>query len=310
MALFVSVFKLIAPIFIIVSLGAFLRYRGMLTDRFVTTASQLVFQTAMPALIFLKISNAPLHELTNLTLMWVSLSVFATYSLGLMFMSRYYPAHQAVFIQAGFRSNFGIIGLSIAWLLWGTIGLSKAALLLAVVSPLYNVSSIIIFNYYNSQASGPGYWESFVKTPLLWGALLGIVFAYYSWEVPPVAEQTLQHISALALPLALIGIGATCTKETIRSLSRIHAVVCLLKLVIAPALAVSIGIAMGLTGMDLGIVFLLMATPTAVASFIVAQTFSTDAKLAGSLVVVTTILSSITLPIGIALLVHGGWLSV
>jgi predicted permease len=86
--------------------------------------------------------------------------------------------------------------------------------------------------------------------------------------------------------------------------------VCLLKLVIAPALAVSIGIAMGLTGMDLGILFLLMATPTAVASFIVAQTLSNDAKLAGSLVVMTTILSSITLPIGIALLVHGGWLSV
>ncbi len=309
MALFVSVFKLIVPIFILVLLGAFLRHRGMLTDRFVTTASQLVFQTALPALVFLKIANAPLHQLASLNLVWAALFSLAIYTVGLIILSRYYPPNQAVFIQAGFRSNFGIIGLSIAWLLWGNIGLSKAALLLAFVSPLYNVGSIVVFNYYNPQASGPSYWQSFIKIPMLWGALLGIVFAYYTWSISPVAEQTLQYLSALALPLALIGIGATCTKETLRSLSAVHAVVCGLKLILAPALAVGIGLLIGLSGLDLGILFLLMATPTAVASFIVAQTLSGDAKLAGSLVVMTTVLSSITLPIGIALLVYGGWVT-
>lgn len=309
MALFVLVFKLIAPIFIIVFLGAFLRYRGMLTDRFVTTASQLTFQTALPALIFLKIAKAPLHELATFNLIWAALMALAVYSLGLVLLSRHYRPNQAVFIQAGFRSNFGIIGLSIAWLLWGNIGLSQAALLLAFISPLYNVGSIVVFNYYNPQANGPSYWQSFVKTPMLWGALLGITFAYYDWGISPVAEQTLQYLGALALPLALIGIGATCTKETILSLSWVHAVVCGLKLIVAPALAVGIGLALGLSGLDLGVLFLLMATPTAVASFIVAQSLNGDIKLASSLVVMTTILSSITLPIGITLLVYGGWIS-
>lgn len=309
MALFVSVFKLIVPIFILVLLGALLRYRGMLTDRFVSTASHLVFQTALPALVFLKIANAPLHQLASLTLVWAALVSLAIYTVGLIIISRYYPPNQAVFIQAGFRSNFGIIGLSIAWLLWGNPGLSKAALLLAFISPLYNVGSIVVFNYYNPQANGPSYWQSFVKTPMLWAALLGIAFAYYNWGISPVAEQTLQYLGALALPLALIGIGATCTKETILSLSWVHGVVCGLKLIVAPALAVGIGIALGLSGLDLGVLFLLMATPTAVASFIVAQSLNGDTKLASSLVVMTTILSSITMPIGITLLVYGGWIT-
>ena len=50
-------FSVTGPIFVILVLGVWLRRRGMLTDAFVEAGSRLVFNVALPALLFISIST-------------------------------------------------------------------------------------------------------------------------------------------------------------------------------------------------------------------------------------------------------------
>ena len=54
---FLFSFNNVAPIFIIIFLGSFLKKKGIINDGFANAASKLVFTTALPALIFSSISK-------------------------------------------------------------------------------------------------------------------------------------------------------------------------------------------------------------------------------------------------------------
>ena len=58
-------FSVTGPIFVILALGAWLRRVGMLTDGFIEAGSKLVFNVALPALLFISISRTQLSAAAN-----------------------------------------------------------------------------------------------------------------------------------------------------------------------------------------------------------------------------------------------------
>ncbi len=73
---------------------------------------------------------------------------------------------------------------------------------------------------------------------------------------------------------------------------------------VAPLIATLAGYFIGYTGMDLAIVFILFACPTAIVSYILADTMTQHGELAGNIVIMTTLASSITIPIGLMILTY------
>ena len=69
-----------------------------------------------------------------------------------------------------------------------------------------------------------------------------------------------------------------------------------LRLLVAPAIAIGIGQLIGLQGQDLQVLVLQGAMPTAVNTFIWVTEFGGDADLVARAIVLSTLLSSITLP--------------
>ena len=67
-------------------------------------------------------------------------------------------------------------------------------------------------------------------------------------------------------------------------------------------IATTIGYYFGYSGIDLGIIFILFACPTAIVSFILADAMTPHGKIAGNIVLMTTLVSSITIPIGLMIL--------
>ena len=70
------------------------------------------------------------------------------------------------------------------------------------------------------------------------------------------------------------------------------AAVCLGRLVIFPAIALTLAYRLGFRGVDFVALLALFASPTAVSSFTMAQQMGGDAELAGNIVVVTSLLCS------------------
>ena len=57
--------NIVAPVFLIVFLGALLRLRHQINDEFSNMASKIIFNVALPVLIFLKLSAVNMVELLN-----------------------------------------------------------------------------------------------------------------------------------------------------------------------------------------------------------------------------------------------------
>jgi predicted permease len=79
-----------------------------------------------------------------------------------------------------------------------------------------------------------------------------------------------------------------------------------IKLIIAPIVGVGLGYLMGYSNMELGIILILFACPTAIVSYIYADAMTSHGEIAGNIVITTTLLSSITIPIGLMILNYLG----
>ncbi|MGE0036871.1 MAG: AEC family transporter, partial [Xanthobacteraceae bacterium] len=74
-----------------------------------------------------------------------------------------------------------------------------------------------------------------------------------------------------------------------------------LKLVLMPALAISLGLLFGVTGASLGVVACCSAVPAPPGSYVMARQMGGDAVLLAQILTVQTLLAIVTMPIAIAI---------
>lgn len=113
-------------------------------------------------------------------------------------------------IQAIYRSNFIIMGAPLIANLFNTDKIPLTALLLAVVVPFYNVSSVIILEIFRgNDISAKKIFSGIAHNPLLRSALLGLILSILHITLPTVIEKPISEIAKAASPLALIILGAS-----------------------------------------------------------------------------------------------------
>ena len=136
-----------------------------------------------------------------------------------------------------------------------------------------------------------------IENPLILAACGGIAWSYFSLPLPVVIERGLNIATGMTLPLALLSLRGESARV---SLNRLRGdLVCAgmamgTKLLWMPLLAYLLLHSLGVGGLDLQVGVLLSAAPTAMATFIMAQQMKGDAELAGSIVVMTTAMSSLS----------------
>ena len=302
---------LVAPVFLIVALGYFLKRIGIINENFVSVSSKIVFTISLPALIFLEISSIQLEEILNVgQITFVYAGTLITFGT-VWFIAGFFTKDgkdKASFIQGSFRGNFAIVGLAIIVNYYGIENLGKASLVLAFTIPLYNVLSVIALTVPLKEKERHYSKTLFeiVKNPLILAVVAAIPFSYFGISIPEVLHTTGSYLSALALPLALIGIGGFLNFSDITRESSLTVISTILKLIIFPAAMTFAAYLLGFYGIDLGIIFILFACPTAIASFIMAEAMGANSKLAGNILLLTTLASVITITLGLFILKENG----
>jgi predicted permease len=137
---------------------------------------------------------------------------------------------------------------------------------------------------------------------LIIASFAGIAWSFLAIPTPPVLERSLEIATGMTLPLALLAIGGGFSLDRLRGDLVTAGLAAGAKLLWMPLLAAGILAALGVSGSDLEIGVLVAGTPAATANYIMAQQLKGDAELAGTIVMLSTLLSSITYTVALMIL--------
>jgi len=299
---------IVTPVFLIIALGFILKKLKIISDNFVAVTSKFVFNVSLPALIFFNISEIDLSSTLNIKeIIFICVVIIATYLI-IWIISKYFikdGKNLGVFIQGSFRGNFAIVGFAVIDSLYGNISLGKASLILAFILPLYNILAVVALTVPIMEEKAINLKSTFIEiltNPLVLAVVFALPFSYYKIMLPPVIIKSGNYLSSIALPLALIGIGANLNVKEIKKASTFAFASSGVKLILLPIIATFLAYEFGFIGQELGIIFILFACPTAIVSFIMADAMGGNSKLAGNIVLITTLGSIFTITIGLYLL--------
>ena len=209
---------------------------------------------------------------------------------------------QGAFIQGSFRSNYIIIGYSVLYSIFGDLIISRMALLVIVVVPLYNVLGIWALSEDKEKSAIDNLKlvaKKVVTNPLIIGIVLGFIVAVLNISVPVIIESTVSKLGATGTPLGLLGIGGYLTFNGLKSSGK-AVVAVFFKIVLFPILIVIIALLLDYNYMDTTLLFILFGSPAAISSFIMANALGGDSEMAANIVIVSTAFSLLTFIIGLS----------
>ena len=292
MNLILTVLEIVTPVFALAAIGyVWMRMGFEYPIQFVTRMSMTF---AVPCLIFVALMRT---EIEPAALATRSLATCASYAMvvaaSYLFL-RVAGLDMRTYLAPLFGGNTGNLGLPLALFAFGDIGLGYAAVVFAIMA-------LISFTFGVWIVSGGGSVRRAFQEPLLWAAVLGLAFLSFGWETPRVLTNTLQLIGQMGIPLMLITLGVAIASLRVAQLggalgmSVVKAGICL------PG-AIGVGLYFDLPPVAFGVLVLQISTPVAVTSYMLAEKYGADSEAVAGLVVISTLLSVLLLPITLAFL--------
>ncbi len=292
-------FAVTGPILILLLLGIILRRISFLDEHFIQLGNKLVFNITLPIMLFFSVADQPMEEVLDTPL--VSFGVLATIgSVVLIWLTArpwVQPEKLGVFTQGAFRGNMAIIGLALTINAYGPEILSQAGIYVAVVTIAYNVLAVWLLG-----DKGDSHFLRILSNPLIIGIVAGFAVSLSGFTLPVFLVDSGSYLNAMTLPLALLCVGGSLSWQGFKSNHRDVVAAAIYKLLLIPALVVCVALVLGFKNQQLGILFLMMASPTAAASYVMAKQMTAYGQMAAEIVAVSTAISPITITAGLVIL--------
>jgi predicted permease len=270
-------------------------------EGFVKPANRLVYFVAIPAMIFREIAEAALADHFRLVLVAATLSPILIISLvGLATVRGIKLQRKQVgtFLQCSFHGNLGYIGLAVAFYFLGNDGLTRASILAGFVMLLQNFLAVVALSRFNSNPEQKTSILSLLRrillNPVIVSAMAGMAFSLSGLSLPVILDRSLKILSGMALPLALLVIGTSLSFAQMRQQLRMTLVIGVFKLMLLPALGLALFYFMGFDRVEYLPALILLASPTATVTYVMASEMAGDADLATAAISVTTLASAVT----------------
>ncbi|MBR2615900.1 MAG: AEC family transporter [Clostridia bacterium] len=316
----------ISPVILTVILGYFLKKTGLLPKEMVAPLNKLNFRVFLPAMLFLNIYNMESFQGQSYAYILLSavtvLLVFAV-SIPLTSLITERAERRGVLLQASFRSNNALIGVALAQSLCGDEGVRAAALLSAVVIPLFNVLAVLSLSLFQRDGARLDFKKlgrDILANPLIRGIALGLIcvlirsvlerigFGFRLGQITPLMS-VLKSLSSLATPLSLIVLGAQFEFSAVSEMKKELVFGTAMRTLIVPTLALGAAFLFfrdAFTAAQFAVLIAVFATPVAVSSVPMTQEMGGDVELAGQIVVWSTVASTATVFLSTLLLRMAG----
>jgi predicted permease len=289
---------LLVPDFSLIALGTLLMRWGKFEKGFWHGVERLVYFILFPALLFNSVAGARLDFSATAAMVMTGLAAIAVGALG--GIGGYWctddsrtssSAH-----QCAFRFN-SYIALALAARLAGEHGIALMAILVGVGVPLCNALAVLALARHSSH----GVAKELMRNPLLMATTAGLLFNLAGLTLPGVVAATLSRAGAASIAMGLIAVGAGLKLSGMAGTRVLLAWITTVKLVLVPLGAWLTARAFGLVGLQLQIVVLFAALPTASSAYILAQRMGGNGPAVALLISFGTLVSAATIPLWLAL---------
>ncbi len=290
------------PVFALMVLGWVLKRARFLNDEFIRVANRLVFNVALPCMLFLDIAGMDPSQLLDGRFVAYGFVVTLLSILGIWALTRLFLKDRAqvgAFVQGAYRSSAAILGAALITNIYGDAGYAPLMILASV--PLYNVFAVLILVL---EAGGGGKLDgarvkraalNVCKNPIILGILAGMPFALLGIPIPAMASKCASMLGSLATPLALLAIGAGFVWGDALQKAGPTVAASAIKLVVLPALFLPIAVRLGFRNEQLMAILIMLGSPSTPSGYIMAKQMGNDGVLANGIVVLTTLLAAVTI---------------
>lgn len=306
---FIFCLNAVIPGFMLIASGYAVRQIGWLDEHGTKQLNRLCFYLLLPLLIFKTAYTSGFSTSFDAQLLLLcTLCLLSIVGLMLLIAPKMADTRGkiGVMAQASFRSNAVMMGIPFAISLCGEEASGTIGVLVACIVPLYNILAVVIFSIYTDT---PGQKIDFVsviinvfKNPLIIMSIAGFVFYGFNIPLPLIIQRPVFDLGTAGSILAMVGVGAQLNfKNALRNI-KLTLVCAIAKLLILPVVGTIIGILLGMQGATLCSLFLILGTPNATGSPVMADVMGADGNLAAEMVVFTTGASVVTIFLGSFLL--------
>ncbi|HEX2553395.1 MAG TPA: AEC family transporter [Microvirga sp.] len=285
--MFSLVLSVVAPILITVALGfAWTRLGHRLDSKELTT---LVADVATPCLIvgtfqstrlsfdaFLAIAAAA----GTAILLFAGLGALALALFGLRIRT---------FLPSIAFPNAGNLGLPLALYAFGAEGLGYAI-------AFFSMSSVANFTIGQAIAAGRANWRGLARVPILYAAAIGVGLSFAGIELPAWLRATIDLVGHLTVPLMLLMLGSSLSLLKVSAFGR-AALVSAIRIGLGAGVGIGVAALFGLTGPMRAVLILQCANPVAVYNYLFAQRWNNQPEEVAGVVVLSTLLSILTIPL-------------
>lgn len=285
--MFSNIVAIVLPVFLLASVGYFwIRFGFTYETAFVT---RMVTYIGSPALIFgaMAASTITPNAFSQMILASAALH-FAMMGSGFVLLSLL-KLDVRTYLPPFFVANGGNLGLPVCLFAFGAEGLALGVAYFVVQVLLMFTAGIWLLS---GQASP----KAFLKMPMIYAAVLGVIVTLYQLEVPVWIVNTTTLAGDLTIPLMLITLGVSLATLNTTGISR-AALFSVAKLAIGISWAFFIVWALGLTGPARGVLLLQSAMPSAVYTYLFAEHYNREPANIAGIVFISTLFAVAVLPV-------------
>lgn len=310
----------ILPMILLIILGYILKLFGVLDDNITKGLNKFTFVISIPVLVFYNIYN--IEELiidTNLIIFSI-ITILILFILGIIFniIFKTDDKNKGILLQNFFRTNASTMGFQVIALMGiSSYAETNVVAMIGVSVALYNMLGVIAFQLYDKTNGKIKLVNLIIKiltNPIVIGILLGFFAQFlrtligYEWFSQNLnfVYIAVRDVAKISSPVALIALGASFYFKSFNELKKEIIVGVLIHSVIIPIIIFGVAIIfreqLGFNENHFPALIAIILPSLAVSVAPMADNMNGNSKLAGQLIVWTTIASSVTMFIVIYIL--------
>jgi len=278
--------------------GTGLRFSGVLDAGRTQRLNALAYYVALPALVFVSTYDRAVGELLTADLfVGVLAVVFTTAGIAWLVHRRQdRRGRQSVAIIQSYHSNLGYLGLPLVAATFDARVTAIASVVLGVASLTQVPLTIVVLSAIN-EADGSVARElgRLARNPVLVTLVGGLTVGSLGLSVPGPVTAGLDVLGALALPIALLCVGASLQIDRPTVDIGASGAVVATKIAVMPVLAWAAFSLLGVDAATFTAAIVMLGTPTAVSTYVFANELGGDEEFASLNVFLTTLVSVGTL---------------
>jgi malonate transporter and related proteins len=296
--MFLLILVALFPLIALIATGYFVKRTVFVEDSFWQGAEKLNYYVLFPAMLFANLADAEI-KLSAIQNVVVTLSIvffiglIALYALKAIYKTR--TQQFGVYVQSNLRFN-SYIGIAVVAALFHQPGMTIFAILLVLGIPIVNIFSVLALTH-SGKMNPLQVFISLLKNPLIVGALSGGIFNLSGLQLWDGLSAFLKQLALCSLPLGLMCVGAALSFKGLGSNLVPLWVNTVSRLILMPALAYITCVFLNIPQLEMQVLVLFFALPTASSAYILTKVLGGDSQLMAGVISLQTVVAAFTLPI-------------